>query len=203
QLGRGVRIGTGGALGRRAADGWGRGGRLRPAGRVRAGGLGIDEGFEAGERVDGLLGQGRDRGAGGVGGGGQPAQGVGVAQSMGGAGVGVVRAHASCTATPVNAGSTPAASIALVARLACALSSTSVGVHAECSQASLPAVRSPVSSKCATGAPAIRSRITGRTSSVIRAAVLATHDAIVPSATGAPNTSPSAAAVRALDRNWP
>jgi hypothetical protein len=87
--------------------------------------------------------------------------------------------------------------------LACTLSSTSVSVDAECIQASLPAVRSPVSSKCATSAPAIRSVITGITSSVTTSAVLVVQDATVPGATGASNRSPNAAAVRPLDRNWP
>jgi hypothetical protein len=89
----------------------------------------------------------------------------------------------------------------LAPRLACTVNSTSVSVDAECIQCSFPAVRNPVSSKCATGASAIRSLITGITSSVMVAAVLAVQDATVPGATSAPNRSPSAAAVRPLDRN--
>ena len=76
-----------------------------------------------------------------------------------------------------------------------------MSVDAECIQASFPAVRSPVSSKCATSASAIRSLITGITWSVMVAAVLAVQDATVPGATGAPNRSPNAAAVRPLDKN--
>ncbi len=76
-------------------------------------------------------------------------------------------------------------------------------MDAECSHANLPAVRSPVSSQCATGASAIRSVITGSTWSVIVAAVLLVQDATVPGATSAPNRSLTAAAGRALDRNRP
>jgi hypothetical protein len=57
---------------------------------------------------------------------------------------------------PSNRGRTPAASIAAVPRLACTLSSTSVLVEAECSQARGPSQQMPVSSKQATGAAAIR-----------------------------------------------
>lgn len=112
-------------------------------------------------------------------------------------------AHASCTATPLNRGRTPAASMPLVPRLACTLNRTSVPVDAECIHASFPAVRSPVSSKCATRAPAIRPVITGITSPVMVAAVLAVQVATVAGATPASNRSLNAAAVRPLDRNWP
>jgi hypothetical protein len=65
----------------------------------------------------------------------------------------------------------------------------------------LPRGPQPGLAKCATGASAIRSAITGITSSVMVAAVLAVQDATVPGATGAPNRSPNAAAVRPLDKN--
>jgi hypothetical protein len=58
------------------------------------------------------------------------------------------------------------ASIAVVPRFGCTARSTSVGVEAECSQASHPSVRIPVSSKCATGAAAMRPAITGNTRSM-------------------------------------
>lgn len=112
-------------------------------------------------------------------------------------------AHASCTATPVNLGSTPIASIAFVPRFACTASSTSVGVDAECSQARRPATRMPVSSKPATGAPAIRPAITGNTVAMMPSAVRFTQPATVPAATGTPNRSLTAAAVRDTDRNCP
>jgi hypothetical protein len=56
-------------------------------------------------------------------------------------------AQAPCTATPVNAGSTPAASIPAVPRLACTVINEYFGVEAEWTQCSLPATRKPVSSK--------------------------------------------------------
>ena len=78
-----------------------------------------------------------------------------------------------------------------------------MGVDAECSHARRPATRIPVSSKPATGAPAIRPAITGNTLAMIPSAVRLTQPATVPAATGAPNKSLSAAAVRDTDRNCP
>ena len=69
-------------------------------------------------------------------------------------------------------------------------------MDAECSQTRRPGDRIPVSSKPATGAPAIRPAITGRTLSMMPSAVRFTQPATVPAATGAPNRSLSAAAVR-------
>ena len=53
---------------------------------------------------------------------------------------------------PAKDGSTPAAFIASVPRLACTVTSTNLPDDAECTQASFPATRNPVSSKCATSA---------------------------------------------------
>jgi len=95
------------------------------------------------------------------------------------------------------------ASIAFVPRFACTASSTSVAVDAECSQARRPSTRIPVSSKLATGAFVMRPAITGSTFSMIPRAVRFTQPATVPDATGTPNRSLSAAAVRETDRNCP
>lgn len=90
----------------------------------------------------------------------------------------------------------------LVPRRGCTVSSTSVGVEAECIQCSLPATRRPVSSKWTTGADLSRARTTSRvaaTALVIRRVQLTT----VPAATAAPNRSASACTVREVDRNCP
>ena len=78
-----------------------------------------------------------------------------------------------------------------------------MAVDAECSQARRPAIRIPVSSKPATGAAAIRPAITGNTVSMMPSAVRFTQPATVPAATGTPNRSLIAAAVRDTDRNCP
>ncbi|MEO3778464.1 ISAs1 family transposase [Micromonospora sp. B11E3] len=101
------------------------------------------------------------------------------------------------------AGSTPTVSIAAVPRLRFAVRRTSVPVEAECSQASRPSTRIPVSSKQATRAAAIRSRITGRTRSMMPRALRLTQQSTVASVPRAPNRSRSAAAVRDTDRNCP
>ena len=75
-------------------------------------------------------------------------------------------------------------------------------VRAQCTQCSLPATRSPVSSNPATSASAIRSPTWVRnpsSPSAARAVMLAT----VASETGVPNSSASAWAVRFFDRNCP
>src|SRR5665647_1290342 len=56
---------------------------------------------------------------------------------------------------PVNAGRIPAAFIASRPRRRWHLIMVNIVVEAECSQCSLPSARNPVSSKCATSAPAI------------------------------------------------
>ena len=78
-----------------------------------------------------------------------------------------------------------------------------MAVDAECNQAKRPATRIPVSSKPATGVPAIPPAITGNTVSMMPSAVRFTQPATVPAATGAPNRALSAAAVRDTDRNCP
>jgi hypothetical protein len=72
-------------------------------------------------------------------------------------------------------------------------------VEAGCSQASRPSTRNPVSSKCASSAPAIRCRtcsVNASNSPAARPVAAAT----VPSLTGTPNSSAIACAVRFLDR---
>lgn len=105
-------------------------------------------------------------------------------------------------ATPRKAGRIPAASVASVPRRRCTLRCTNIPVEAECNQCNRPAVRNPVSSKNANGAPATRpATMRPNVSRVFaqRRIQLAT----VATATGAPNRSASARAVRSLDRNCP
>ena len=93
----------------------------------------------------------------------QLSQAVGVAQGMRDVGVGVVRGPRVMHRHTLEPRQDLRRVHPLGAPLACTVSRTSVAVDAECIQASFPAVRSPVSSKCATSAPAIRSVITGIT----------------------------------------
>jgi hypothetical protein len=115
--------------------------------------------LEGQQRISGLagpLGTGRRAVLAGPG---QLTQHVSVSQGMTGhPGVGVIRRPRIVTGDPAKPGSTPAASIPSVPRLGCTVISENSSVEAECTQASLPATRSPVSSKCATGAAVIASR---------------------------------------------
>lgn len=82
------------------------------------------------------------------------------------------------------------------------VSSTSVAVDAECIQASLPATRRPVSSKCTTCAVVSRCRIIARV--VLAAlAIRRVQPTRLPAATTTPNRSARAATVREVDRNCP
>jgi hypothetical protein len=61
-------------------------------------------------------------------------------------------------AIPVNEGSTPIASIAFLPRLGWTMSRVYLPVRAQCTQASFPSTRNPVSSNPAAWLAAIRSR---------------------------------------------
>jgi hypothetical protein len=73
---------------------------------------------------------------------------------------------------------------------------------AECTQASLPAARNPVSSKCATAAAASARRITSR-QPLTAPAILVTIPLTAPGDTRTPNSSLIAWQVRPRDRNCP
>ena len=75
-------------------------------------------------------------------------------------------------------------------------------VRAQCTQASLPSTRNPVSSNPAISLPAICSRACSRNQSSFLAA-RAVSAATVPGDGGMPNGSASACAVRCFDRNCP
>ena len=75
-------------------------------------------------------------------------------------------------------------------------------VRAQCTQASRPATRNPVSSNPATSLAAICSRARSKNPSS-RPATRAASAATVPDDSGAPNSSASACAVRCWDRNCP
>ncbi len=110
--------------------------------------------------------------------------------------------HASWTAMPVKNGSTPAAFMPSLPRLACTVTSTCFPQDAEWTQASFPAVRNPVSSKCATSAPARYSVIAFRAGASSPAVFLAAA-ASAPGDGAHPNISASARQARSRDRNWP
>ena len=103
---------------------------------------------------------------------------------------------------PPNAGSTPAASIASRPRRGCTVISAYFPDEAECTQASFPATRNPVSSKCATGA-AISAWRTWSRQAPSAAATRLTMPVTAPGDTGTPNSSPIASQVRCRDRNCP
>jgi hypothetical protein len=73
---------------------------------------------------------------------------------------------------------------------------------AECTQASVPATRNPVSLKCATGAAASSARITSKQAPSFPV-ILLTIPATAPGDTGTPNNSPIASQVRCRDTNCP
>jgi len=73
---------------------------------------------------------------------------------------------------------------------------------AECTQASLPATRNPVSSKCATSDVIRALRMTPRQPPSLPA-TRRTIPATAPGETAAPNISATASHVRPRDRNWP
>ena len=99
-------------------------------------------------------------------------------------------------------GRTPAASIASRPRLGCTVISAYFPDDAEWTQASVPATRNPVSSKCATSAAASAARTASR--QVPSAAVTrVTMPVTAPGDTGTPNSSAIASQVRPRDRNCP
>jgi len=103
---------------------------------------------------------------------------------------------------PVKNGSTPAAVIPSFPRLACTVTSTNFPHEAECTQASLPAVRNPVSSKCAASALA-RYRVIAASAGAITRAVFLAALASAPGDGAQPDSSPRAWQARSRDRNWP
>jgi hypothetical protein len=86
--------------------------------------------------------------------------------------------------------------------LLCTVTSTYLPEEAECTQASFPATRNPVSSKCATSA-AISALAMAPIAGAMIPATFAAIAAIAPGDGAQPNISPSAAAARSRDRNWP
>ena len=103
---------------------------------------------------------------------------------------------------PVKSGSTPAAFMASRPRRGWQVISVHSEVEAECSQCSFPAARNPVSSKWATSAAAIRS-VTAEMNPSRSPAARAVAEDTVPCEIGVPKSSPSAWAVRFLERYWP
>jgi hypothetical protein len=73
---------------------------------------------------------------------------------------------------------------------------------AECTQASFPGDRNPVSSECATSAPARASMMTARAGEA-SPAILRACAASAPGDGAQPNISASAAQARSRDRNCP
>jgi hypothetical protein len=102
----------------------------------------------------------------------------------------------------VKPGSTPAASMPSLPRFSCTVTSTYFPDDAEWTQASLPATRNPVSSKCATPAPASAPR-TASMAGAAAPAILRAMAAIAPGEGATPNRSAIACPVRARDRNCP
>ena len=92
---------------------------------------------------------------------------------------------------PPNDGSTPAAVIPSLPRLACTVTSTYFPDEAECTQASFPAVRNPVSSKCATSA-LTRTFVMTFTAGATSPAAFFAMDCSAPGEGAQPNRSDSA-----------
>ena len=105
-------------------------------------------------------------------------------------------------ATPANRGRMPIASIACLPRRGWTISRVYLPVRAQCTQASLPSTRNPVSSNPAAPLAAICSRTCSAKPSS-RPAARAVSAATVPDEHGMPNSSASASVVRSLDRNCP
>jgi hypothetical protein len=139
---------------------------------------------------------------GGVGDGLQFPQGVRTAKLVAGGGIGVVGRPGVITATPAYEGKMPIDSIAFLPRWGWAVSRVYLPVRAQCTQASRPSTRNPVSSTPATSLATIAWRIRSVNSPSLPAARAVTV-ATVPDDTGTPNSSASACAVRFLDRNCP
>ena len=103
---------------------------------------------------------------------------------------------------PVNAGSTLAASMPCFPRLGWTVTSTNFPADVEWTQASFPATRNPVSSKCATSAPA-RAAVMAVIAGEMSPAILRACAASAPGDGAQLNISPSAAQARSSGRNWP
>ena len=116
--------------------------------------------------------------------------------------VGVVWGPGIVDGDPANRGRMPIAWIACLPRLECTVSRVYLPVRAQCTQASRPATRNPVSSNPATSLAAICAQTCSRNPSSHPAAQ-AVSAATVPDEHGIPNSSPSASAVRSFDRNCP
>ena len=89
-----------------------------------------------------------------------------------------------------------------VPRLACTVTSTCLPAEAECTQASLPATRNPVSSKCATS-EAISACTISLIAGLQNAAIFLAIAATAPGDGSQPNMSPRAWQARSRDRNCP
>jgi hypothetical protein len=87
-------------------------------------------------------------------------------------------------------------------RFSCTVTSTYFPDDAEWTQASLPATRKPVSSKCATGTAASASR-TASTAGAMASAILLVIAASAPGDGAHPNRSAIAWQARFRDMNWP
>ena len=103
---------------------------------------------------------------------------------------------------PRKDGRIPAAFIPSLPRLAWTVTSTNFPEEAEWTQASFPAVRNPVSSKCATSA-LMRYRVIAASAGASSPAVFLAADASAPCEGAQPNISERARQARSLDRNWP
>ena len=87
-------------------------------------------------------------------------------------------------------------------RLGCTVTRTNLPDDAECTQASFPATRNPVSSKCATSAAA-SAPVMASSAGAMSPAILPVIAASAPGDGAQPNISASAAQARSRDRNWP
>ena len=82
------------------------------------------------------------------------------------------------------------------------MTSTYFPDDAECTQASFPATRNPVSSKCATPAAA-SIPVTASSAGAITPAIFLLMEASAPGDGAQPNMSAIAERARSRDRNWP
>jgi len=87
-------------------------------------------------------------------------------------------------------------------RLPCTVTRTNLPDDAECTQASFPATRNPVSSKCAT-CEAASAPVMTSSAGAISLAIFFVIAASAPGDGAQPNMSAIAAAARSLDRNCP
>src|SRR5262249_38651946 len=150
---------------------------------------GACQAFHVPQRVGGLGGPAPDAWRGGVGDGLQLAQCVRAAQSVrADAAVAVVGRPAVVHRDPGEGRQDPCGVHGLAARLGWTVISVNLPAEAECTQASLPATRNPVSSKCATGAAVSALRIASSVPPSFPEIRL-TMPATAPSETATPNSS--------------